>query len=91
MTQKTLAERFDELEHDFQDILSTKYTNFSELIKADRIYVDSQKYKTWITRVKNLIADSYGKDSDFYTGFINAEKGFYASNYEILTKNLKPV
>ncbi|MBB2302302.1 malate dehydrogenase [Escherichia sp. 93.1447] len=91
MTQKTLAERFDELEHDFQDILSTKYTSFSELIKADRTYVDSQKYKTWITRVKNLIADSYGKDSDFYTGFINAEKGLYASNYDILTKNLKPV
>ncbi|HBJ0272021.1 TPA: malate dehydrogenase [Escherichia coli] len=91
MTQKTLEERFDELEHNFQDVLSTKYTRFNELLRADKIYVDTQKYRVWVGRASNLIADSYGKDSDFYTEFNKEKKGFYSSNYEILTNYLKPV
>ncbi|WP_041689788.1 hypothetical protein [Enterobacter sp. 638] len=90
MTQKTLAERFDELELEYQEVISTTYTAFSEFSGKNKEYVDSPKYKTWIARAKKLITDSYGKDSDFYTGFVEAESGFYASNHEILTKQLKP-
>ena len=90
MTQKTLAERFDELELEYQEVISTKYTGFSDTLKIHKEYVDSAKYKTWIARVKKLISDCYGKESDFYTDFIEAEKGFYASNHDILTKQLKP-
>ncbi|VFS40507.1 Uncharacterised protein [Escherichia coli] len=32
-------------------------------------YVDSGKYKNWIARVKKLIEDSYGKESDYYNDF----------------------
>ncbi|MGE1734012.1 hypothetical protein [Enterobacter hormaechei] len=90
MTQKTLAERFDELELEYQEVTSTKYTDFNDILEVNKEYVDSSKYKTWIARVKKLISDCYGKDSDFYKDFIKAEKGFYASNHDILTKQLKP-
>jgi len=90
MTQKTLAERFEELELDYQDVISTKQTTFSELLKKNNTFVDSAKYNTWIARVKKLLDDSYGKDSDFYTDFIKAQKGFYQSNHDTLTKKLKP-
>ncbi|ENG3919956.1 malate dehydrogenase [Escherichia coli] len=90
MMQKTLAERFDSLEKDYQDVLSTKSMHFSSMLNVNKMYVDSGKYKTWIGRVKKLLEDSYGKDSDFYNDFIKAQKGFYASNYEVLTMQLKP-
>ncbi|EBS1478561.1 malate dehydrogenase [Salmonella enterica subsp. enterica serovar Saintpaul] len=90
MTPKTLAERFDELELEYQEVISTKNTAFSDILGVHKEYVDSAKYKTWIARVKKLIRDCYGKESDFYTDFIKAEKGFYASNHDILTKQLKP-
>ncbi|AGN88251.1 hypothetical protein H650_00080 (plasmid) [Enterobacter sp. R4-368] len=88
--QKTLAERFDSLEADYQDLLSTKNMQYNTLLKANSMNVDSGKYKTWIGRVKKLLEDSYGKDSDFYNDFNRALKRFYVSNYEILTTQLKP-
>lgn len=91
MTQKTLAERFESLENDYKDVLSTKYVEFNSMLNANKMYVDTAKYKTWIVRVKKLLEDSYGKDSDFYLDFIKAQKGFYSSSYEIITKQLKPV
>lgn len=90
MMQKTLAERFDSLEDDYQDVLSTKFLQFSSILKANQQYVDAAKYKIWVGRVKKLLEDSYGKESDFYADFIKAQKGFYATNYEILTTQLKP-
>lgn len=91
MMQKTLAERFDSLEEGYQDILSTKSMQFNAVLNANKPYVDTAKYKTWIGRVKKLLEDSYGKDSVFYNDFIKAQKGFYSTNYEILTKQLRPV
>lgn len=90
MTQKTLAERFEELELAYQDVISTTYTAFSDFLRKNKEYVDSAKYRTWVARAKKLITDSYGKDSDFYKGFVIAESGMYASNHDILTKQLKP-
>lgn len=91
MTQKTLAERFESLENDYQEVLSTKYVEFNSMLNANKMYVDTVKYKTWIARVKKLLEDSYGKDSDFYLDFIKAQKGLCSSNHEIITKQLKPV
>ncbi|HAT8003892.1 TPA: malate dehydrogenase [Citrobacter koseri] len=89
--QKSLAERFDSFEEDFQDVLSTKSMQYNSLLNANKMYVDAAKYKIWVGRVKKLLEDSYGQDSEFYKDFIKAQKGFYASNYEILTTQLKPV
>ncbi|ENU1174226.1 malate dehydrogenase [Enterobacter kobei] len=88
--QKTLAERFDSLEEDYQDLLSTKNMQYNSLLQTNNMNVDSGKYRTWIGRVKKLLEDSYGKDSDFYNDFNRALKGFYLSNYDILTTQLKP-
>lgn len=88
--QHTLAERFDSLEDDYKEVLATKSLQFNSMLNANKMYVDSAKYKTWIGRVKKLLEDSYGKDSDFYKDFVKAQKGFYASNHEILTNQLKP-
>ncbi|WP_394541950.1 PD-(D/E)XK nuclease domain-containing protein [Pantoea sp. SGAir0418] len=88
--QNTLAERFDLLENDYRDLLATKSLQFSSMLNANKMYVDSAKYRTWIGRVKKLLEDSYGKESDFYKDFIKAQKGFYASNHDILTTQLKP-
>ncbi len=90
MMQKTLAERFDSLEDDYQGVLSTKSLQYSSMLNANKTYVDAAKYKIWIGRVKKLLEDSYGKDSDFYNDFIKAQKGYYASNHEILIRQLKP-
>lgn len=90
MIQKTLAERFDALEEDYQDVLSTKSIQFNPMLNVNKPYVDTAKYKTWVGRVKKLLEDSYGKDSDFYNDFVKAQKGFYSTNHEVLTKQLKP-
>lgn len=90
MMQKTLAERFDLLEGEYQDVLSTRFMKFNSMLNTNKPYVDTAKYNTWIGRVKKLLEDSYGKDSDFYNDFIGAQKAFYSTNHEILTKQLKP-
>lgn len=90
MMQNTLAERFDSLEDDYQDVLSTTSLQYNSMLNANKQYVDTAKYKIWVGRVKKLLEDSYGKNSDFYEDFIKAQKGFYATNYEILTTQLKP-
>ncbi|HDS7500257.1 TPA: malate dehydrogenase [Klebsiella aerogenes] len=90
MLQKTLAERFDLLEEGYKDVLSTASIQFNSMLNTNRPYVDSAKYNTWIGRVKKLLEDSYGKNSDFYNDFIEAQKGFYSTNHEILTTQLKP-
>ncbi|MDQ1223854.1 hypothetical protein QE443_000015 [Pantoea ananatis] len=61
--QHTLAERFDSLEDDYEEVLATKSIQFISMLNANKMYVDSAKYKTWIGRVKKLLEDSYGKDS----------------------------
>ncbi|MDI3440224.1 malate dehydrogenase [Erwinia sp. V90_4] len=91
MMQKTLAQRFVLLEDEYRDVLATKSLKFNSVLNSNKVYVDSAKYRTWIGRVKKLLEDSFGKDSDFYKDFIEAQKGFYASNHDIITGQLKPV
>ena len=88
--QKTLAERFDSLEDEYNDVLATKSRQYNSMLNTNEMYVDTAKYTTWIGRVKKLLEDSYGKDSDFYKDFIEAQKGYCATNHKILTKQLKP-
>ncbi|WP_276971008.1 malate dehydrogenase [Tatumella ptyseos] len=91
MGNKTLADRFDVLEVDYQHLLSTKYVKYNQSFNSEMQYVDEGKYNTWLGRTKNLLADCYGKDSVFYNDFLKAQKKLCASNYQVLTKNLKPV
>ncbi|HHJ4449567.1 TPA: malate dehydrogenase [Raoultella ornithinolytica] len=91
MAQKSLAERFEALEKDLHKVLSTKHVKYSSFMNSNEEYVEQTLYTTWISRVKKLLEDSFGKESDFYTDFIEAQKGFYSTNYYILSKQLKPV
>jgi len=91
MNQQTLEERFDSLEKDYLELLSTAYSEFSSFANSMKNYVESAKYKIWVVRARRLIEESYGKDSDFHKEFIDGEKGFYSSNHDILTKQLKPI
>lgn len=91
MGHKTLAERFDALEVDYQHLISTKYKKYNQSLNITMQYVDLAKYTTWIGRTKNLLADCYGKDSDFYNDFLKGQKVLCSSNYDILNNRLKPV
>lgn len=90
--KKTKDERFSELESELNGIIAEKKDTYSSFSNCYRPYVNSAKLKVWVSRVKKLLEDSYGKESDFYTDFIKAsEQGFYSTNYEILIDYQKPV
>ncbi|BDO02032.1 hypothetical protein KAM622c_16190 [Klebsiella quasipneumoniae subsp. quasipneumoniae] len=90
MMQKTLAERFDSLEEGYQDVLSTEQVSWTVSdVRQDwerngrvRTFADVSSYR--------VLEDSYGKDSGFYNDLTHLQKGFYSTNYEILTKQLRP-
>ncbi|EOU9562015.1 malate dehydrogenase [Cronobacter dublinensis] len=90
MTKQTLQERFKALEQDYKALIATQYTDHSALTRRNEIYVDSGKYKNWIVRVKKLIEDSYGKESDYYKDFNTVNSG-WSSNYNTLTRSYKPL
>lgn len=90
MTKQTLKERFNALEQDYDALISTKYTDQSVLTHKMETYVDSGKYKNWIARVKKLIEDSYGKQSDYYNDF-NTVNSAWSTNYNTLIKSYKPL
>ncbi|MEQ9916420.1 malate dehydrogenase [Pectobacterium aroidearum] len=90
MTKQTLEERFKALEQDYQAVIFTKYIEHSPLSHRDETYVDSGKYKNWIARVKKLIEDSYGKESDYYNDF-NSVKIGWSTNYNTLVRSFKPL
>lgn len=90
--KKTKDERFSELESELNGIIAGKKDEYSSFSNSYKPYVDAAKLKVWVSRVKKLLEDSYGKESDFYTDFIKAgEQGFYSTNYEILIDYQKPV
>lgn len=43
MTKKTLAERFEALEQDYHEVISTKYMGRSALGHGSQEYIDSAK------------------------------------------------
>lgn len=90
MTNLQLEERFRALEKDYDALISTKYTAQNVLTHTMETYVDSGKYKNWIARVKKLIEDSYGKESDYYNDF-NTVNSRWSSNYNTLIKSYKPL
>lgn len=90
MTNQQLEERFKALEKDYEALISTKYTERSVLTHSMETYVDSAKYQNWISRVKKLIEDSYGKESDYYNDFNTASSSWF-SNYNTLTRSYKPL
>lgn len=69
MTMKTLAERFEVLEQDYNAVISTEYMGTSAFGNESQKYIDSAKGNNWIARAKKLLEDSYGKESDYYKDF----------------------
>ncbi|EDT6851847.1 malate dehydrogenase, partial [Salmonella enterica subsp. enterica] len=91
MTKKTLAERFEALEQDYHEVISTKYMGRSALGHGSQEYIDSAKGNHWIARVKKLLEDSYGKESDYYIDFNDTKKIAWSSNYQSLVRHYKPL
>ncbi|CUY35037.1 Uncharacterised protein [Serratia marcescens] len=91
MSNSLYQTRYEQLDKELQVVLATKTMKYSSMLNINQEYVDSEKYKVWVTRTQKLIADSYGKESDTYNSFVKEQKGYYATNYEILSKQLKPV
>jgi len=90
MTKQTLEERFKALEQDYQAVIATKYTDKNVLTHNNEIYVDAGKYKKWIARVKKLIEDSYGNQSDYYKDFNNVNSA-WSTNFNTLIRSFKPL
>ncbi|ELF0873551.1 malate dehydrogenase [Escherichia coli] len=91
MTKKTLAARFEALEQDYHEVISTKYMGRSAFSHGSQEYIDSAKGNHWIARVKKLLEDSYGKESDYYIDFNDTKKIAWSSNYQSLMKHYKPL
>lgn len=91
MTKQTLDDRFKALEKDYEAVIVTQYVDRNVLTHQNETCVDSWKYKNWTVRVKKLIEDSYGKESDYYVDFNKAGNSGYASNYKRLVTSYKPI
>lgn len=55
MTKKTLAERFEVLEQEYNSVMSTKYMGTSAFSHRSREYIDSAKGNNWIARAKSYL------------------------------------
>lgn len=91
MMNKTLAERFEELERDYHAVISTKYIGKNVFDHGSQEYIDSAKGNNWIARAKKLLEDSYGKNSDYYNDFNDTKKISWSSNYQSLVSHYKPL
>ncbi|WP_183052342.1 malate dehydrogenase [Salmonella enterica] len=91
MMKKRLEERFEALEQDYHAVISTKYMGRSALGHGSQEYIDSAKGNYWIVRVKKLLEDSYGKESDYYKDFNDTKKIAWSSNYQSLVRHYKPI
>lgn len=88
--KSVLEERFDSLERDYEELLLTRTNKYDSVMGVNKVYVDSAMYTVWVERARELIKDSYGYDSAFYSSFIKSEKGIFSSNHTVLI-GLKPV
>lgn len=91
MVKKGLDERFAALEQEYQTVISSKYIHTNVLSSRQENYVDTAKYNNWVARVKRLLEDSYGKDSDYYIDFNNTSSLSWSSNYNSLIRHYKPL
>lgn len=91
MTKQTLEERFKALEKDYHAVIATKYTGQNVLSKDDELYVETGPYTNWLSRVKRLLEDSYGKESDYYIDFTKPGNVGWLSNYHRLLRTYKPL
>ena len=82
MTKKTLAERFEVLEQEYNSVMSTKYMGTSAFSHRSQEYIDSARSNNWIARAKKLLEDSYGKESDYYKDFNDTQRIAWSSNYQ---------
>lgn len=55
MTKKTLAERFEVLEQEYNSVMSTKYMGTSAFSHRSGEYIDSAKGNNWIARAKSYL------------------------------------
>ena len=76
--------RFDELENQLIDVENTKQGSDR---RGNPEYVDNTSFNEWRIKVKNLIVNACGKESEHYKDFIELEKiKSFDTNYRILLR-----
>jgi hypothetical protein len=65
--------RFNELEDQLVEVERTRYKPLNSIIKSAE-YVSDELLDEWRIKVRNLIANACGKESEHYKGFIESEK-----------------
>lgn len=87
---KRLLQRFEELDRQSELVLATKRMG-SGLYSQGVEYVDQNALDEWRIKVKSLLVNSCGKESEHYSGFVESEKVHtYESNLSVF-KRLKAV
>jgi len=72
--------RFEELEEQIIKLENSKYTS-KDQYNSNSLYVDNQLFNELKIKVKNLIVNVCGKESEHYKGLIELERINYAGNY----------
>jgi hypothetical protein len=87
VTVQALKRLFDELLVQLDGLDKTKFTN-----SQGAHYVDSELFLGWCVRVRNLLSQACGRDSEHYRRFVHVEeekKTFYSNHTRL--KSLKAV
>jgi len=82
-----LANRFDELAEQLEQIEATKYYKPSDYLSGD--FVDNEMLLKWTVRAKGLLVAAYGNDSDYCKSFDQAGKAYIGfTNYTIFKQHV---
>jgi hypothetical protein len=78
--------RFEELEEQLIMLENTKHKSSGSAYKNAE-YVDNELLNEWRVKVKNLIVNACGRESEHYKAFIESEKPVgYGTNYDQLLR-----
>jgi hypothetical protein len=82
---KKFAQRFEELNEQLRLIETTKTVRTHH----DRTYdvVNREKFDEWIVKVKTLLGNACGKDSEHYKSFNNIDEYTYHDTFETLLRH----
>lgn len=90
--KKNFHDRFAELNEEVDLIIKDKFNKQSALTSSIETYVDTAKLNAWTQRVKNILKEFYGQDSDYYKDFLKVSKGVgFSTNYGTLINYQKPI
>jgi hypothetical protein len=78
--------RFDELEDQLNQVDNTRHIEHGSYIKGEE-YVNNELFTEWRVKVKNLIANACGKESEHYNDFVESERlKNFDTNYRVFSR-----